>query len=221
VRRREFITLIGGATAAWPLACRAQQPDMPVIGYLASQSADEFASRVRAFLQGLGEAGYVEGQNVTIVYRWAEGRYDRLPALAAELVHLPVNVLVAPGGSPAALAAKAATSTIPVVFEVGIDPVAAGLVRSLNRPDGNVTGVTSLNVEVGSKRLQLLHELVPSATAVGMLVNPLGPSAAMESKQIQSAADTLGLQLEEVHASREDDFNTAFATWSACEPARW
>ncbi len=210
MRRREFIGLIGGAAAGWPFASGAQQREMPVIGYLASQSADQFATRVRAFLLGLSDAGYVEGQNVTIIYRWAEGRYDRLSALAAELVDRPVNVLVAPGGSPAALAAKAATSTIPVVFEVGIDPVVAGLVASLNRPNGNVTGVTSLNVEAGAKRLQLLHEVVPSATTIGMLVNPLGPSAAMESMRVQSAADTLGVQLEEFHASHEDDFDGAF-----------
>jgi ABC-type uncharacterized transport system substrate-binding protein len=212
MRRREALGFFLGGMAAWPLAAWAQQPAMPVIGYLASQSPDVFATRVQAFVQGLAEIGYIEGRDVMIIYCWAEGHYDRLPALAADLVQRPVSVLVAPGGSPAALAAKAATSTIPIVFEVGIDPVAAGLVNNLNQPEGNITGVTSLNVEVGSKRLQLLHELVPSATVVGTLVNPLGRSAAMESKQVQAAAHTLGLHVREIHASREEEFEKAFAT---------
>jgi putative tryptophan/tyrosine transport system substrate-binding protein len=157
IRRREFIFTLGGAAAAWPVAARAQQPAMPVIGYLGAESPTTFRSRVRAFRQGLGETGYVEGRNVAIEFRWAEGQHNRLPALAADLAGRPVNVIVTPGGAPAALAAKSATTTIPIVFEMGADPIAMGLVGTLNRPGGNLTGVTSLNVQVTPKRLEILQ----------------------------------------------------------------
>ena len=212
MQRREFITLIGGAAAAWPLVARAQQPAMPVIGFLSSASPDQYAIRLRAFHQGLKEAGYVGGQNVTIEYRWAEGKNNQLPGFAAELVHRQVDVIVAGGGTPSAVAARAATATIPIVFEVATDPVKIGLVASLNRPGGNVTGVTNLNVEVGPKRVELLRELIPTATIIALLVNPTSPSIAEPfTRAVQAAASTLGLQLHILQASTEQDFDRVFA----------
>jgi putative tryptophan/tyrosine transport system substrate-binding protein len=213
MKRREFITLFGGAAAAWPLAARAQQPAMPVIGFLGSASPDRWAGRMRAFHQGLSETGYAEGRNVVIEYRWAEGQNDRLGPLAAELVGRQVTVIVTPGSTPAALAAKAATTTIPIVFEVASDPVELGLVTSLARPGGNITGVTSLNAEVGPKRLELLHELVPTATVVGLLVNPTNPNLAeLTTQNLHAAARSLGLKMHILHASADRDFDTVFAT---------
>jgi putative ABC transport system substrate-binding protein len=213
MRRRDFIKVIAGSAIAPPLATRAQQPAMPVIGFLSSASPDLYAVRLLAFSQGLKEEGYIEGQNVAIEYRWAEGHNDRLPVLAAELVHRQVTVLAAVGGTPSAVAAQAATTTIPIVFGVAVDPVEVGFVASLNRPGGNLTGVTNLNVEVGPKRLELLRELMPTATIIAVLVNPTSPSIAEPfSQALQAAAPALGLQLHILHASTEHDFDTVFAT---------
>jgi putative tryptophan/tyrosine transport system substrate-binding protein len=211
MQRREFITLIGGAAVTWPLATRAQQPAMPVIGFLGGGSPDTDANRVRAFRQGLSEGGYVEGKNVAIEYRWAEGQYDRFPALAADLVRRQVDVIAAFGGTASALPAKAATSSIPIVFSVAVDPVEFGLVDSLNRPGGNITGVTLLSVVLGPKLLELLHELVPTATVMALLVNPTSPLAETLVRDAQAAARTLGLRLHVLHASIERDFDSVFA----------
>jgi putative ABC transport system substrate-binding protein len=211
MKRRDFITLLGGAAVAWPITARAQQPAMPVIGFLNGASQEGYAPSVAAFRQGLNEAGYVEGQNVTIEYRWAEGQYDRLPSLAAELIQQKVSVIAATS-TPAALAAKAATSTVPIVFTTGGDPIKLGLVASMRRPGGNVTGATQLTVEVGPKRLELARELFPGATTFALLVNPANPVAATVSKDLQAVADTLAVRLHVLHASTEADFEAVFAT---------
>jgi putative ABC transport system substrate-binding protein len=212
MRRREFISLIGSVAVTWPLAARAQQSAMPRIGFLSSASPDLYAIRLRAFRQGLKEAGYIEGQNVEVEYRWAEGENDRLPAMAADLVRRQVNVIAA-SGTPSSVAAKAATSTTPIVFETATDPVKIGLVASLSRPGGNLTGVTNLNVEVVPKRLELLRELLPKATVIAVLINPSGPSLAEAFlHDLRPAARTLGMQLHILRASNDRDFDTAFAT---------
>jgi putative ABC transport system substrate-binding protein len=211
MRRREFITLLGGAAVAWPLGARAQQPTLPMVGFINPASPQSYARPLSAFLKGLGETGYVDGHNVAIEYRWAEGRNDRLPAMVADLVHRQVAVIAATSTS-AALAAKAANTTIPIVFEMGDDPVRLGLVASLNQPGGNVTGVTQTNVEVAPKRLQLLHEVIPTARVMVLLVNPADPALAeMTTKEVQAAARTLGLELHVLNASTERDFDAVFA----------
>ena len=211
MRRREFITLLGGAAAAWPLAANAQQPKVPVIGFLESKSARDSAQTVAAFHQGLNEATFIERQNVAIEYRWADNQHDRLPMLAADLVQRKVTLIVAPD-TASARAAKAATTTIPIVFDTSLDPVAIGLVASLNRPGGNVTGITSLNTEVASKRLELLHEVVPKATTIGLLVNQANPQLAhINIADMQAASRTLALQIVVLNASSNDEIDEAFA----------
>jgi putative ABC transport system substrate-binding protein len=210
MKRREFIRLLGGATAAWPLAARAQRPAMPVIGYLSPRVEGADLHLVAAFRQGLKDSGYVEGQSVAIEYRFAGGQYDRLPSMAADLVRRQVAVIAAIGG-PSAPAAKAATTTIPIVFLMATDPVEMGLVASLNRPGGNITGVVSLNVEMAPKRLELLREMVPAATTMALLVNPTNHTAVALSRDVQAAARVLGIKLHVLHASTEADFDRAFA----------
>ena len=210
IGRRGFLATLGGAAAAWPLAARAQQAAMPVIGFLNSASADAYARFTAAFHQGLAETGFVVGQNVAIEYRWADGYYERLPALAAELVRLGVAVIAVSG--PAAPPAKAATTTIPIVFTAGYDPIELGLITSLSRPGGNLTGVSILNVELGPKRLELLHEVVPTAAIVALIINPANPNAGSQTRELQGAAAALGLKLHVLHASSDRELTAAFAT---------
>jgi putative tryptophan/tyrosine transport system substrate-binding protein len=210
MNRREFISLLGGA-AAWPLAARAQQAGMPVVGFLGSTSAQAIVKSLEAFRKGLSETGYIEGRNVAIEFRWVEGQYDRLPEMASDLVRHQVSVIVA-NGPPAALAAKAATSTLPIVFSGGIDPVKLGLVAALNRPGGNVTGVSQFSTALEGKRLELLHELVPNAAVIAMLVNPTFPGTDSITNDMQIAARALGLKLNVLTASSEHDFDTAIAS---------
>ncbi len=212
MNRRAFVALVGGVAAAWPLAGRAQQKAMPVIGYLSGSLPGPSAPNVVAFRQGLSETGYVEGQNVSIEYRWAEGSYDRLPALATDLVSRKVDLIVASGGPPSARAAKSATSTIPIVFASGDDPVATGLVASLARPGGNLTGVSFLVVELYPKRLELLSELVPQAKVIALLVNPNLPETARVIPDVQEAARSKGVQIHILEASTESEIDAAFAT---------
>ncbi|MFZ1951552.1 MAG: ABC transporter substrate-binding protein [Pseudolabrys sp.] len=212
MRRREFIKAIAGSAAAWPLAAPAQQPAIPVVGYLGSETPEKFGIRLSAFQQGLSAMGFDDGRNVKIEYRWADGQIDRFPTLAADLVRQKVSVIATPGSGVAALAAKAATTTIPVVFETGLDPIAAGLVKSLSRPEGNITGITSLNVAVAPKGLELLHELIPQANSLAVLVNPANPvNTETNMKNLEAPARARGLQLHVLNASTERDFDAAFA----------
>lgn len=212
MRRREFIALLGGAAATWPLGTRAAQSDLPVIGFLHSANASGYAPMTTAFLKSLGEAGYIEGQSVMLEYRWADGHLDRLPELAAELVHRGVSVMFTGGGSDACLAAKAATAKIPIVFANGTDPVEAGLVASLDRPGGNVTGITFLVDTLGPKELEALHEVVPKAALIAVLLNPKLSTAAAQSQDLQEAARSLGQEIQIFYASMEGDIDTVFAS---------
>src|SRR6202142_1515304 len=216
MRRREFITLLGGTAAAWPLAARAQQPTMPVVGFIRDGSADASVRFETAFRKGLSETGYVEGQNVTVEYRWLEGQYDRLPALMADLVRRQVAVIATPGIAPS-LAAKAATATIPIVFGVGQDPVRLGLVASLARPGGNTTGINFFPSEVVAKRLRLLHDLVPKAVRIAVLVNPDNMSETT-LREVQEAAPTIGLQIQILNARTIGEIDAAFATLARERP---
>jgi putative ABC transport system substrate-binding protein len=211
MRRRDFISLFGCTAVLWPVGGRAQQPAKITIGFLGSESADLWAGRLQELHRGLGEVGFVEGQNLSIEYRWAQGRNERLPSMASDLVREQVKLIIAPGSTPAALAAAAVTKTIPIVFEIASDPVELGLVSGLNRPGRNVTGVTTLNLEIGPKRLELLHNVIPRASVIGLLVNPTNPRLAEQNiKSIQSAGQTFGLEMRVMHASTEDEFDAAF-----------
>ena len=222
MRRREFMTLLGGAAATWPHAARAQQAAVPVIGFVDGGSAESRARPAAAFRRGLGEAGYIEGQNVLIEYHWLEGHYDRVAALIADLVRRHVAVIATPGSATAAIAAKAATATVPIVFGVGEDPVKLGLVANLARPGGNATGANFLSEEVNAKRLALLHALLPKAARVAVIVNPSNPTSAETTlREVQAAARTLGLQTHVLHASTSREINAAFearASHYRCSP---
>jgi len=211
MRRREFITLLGGAGLAWPFAAHAQSPTMPVIGFLGSPPAAEWAHLVAAFREGLKETGYVEGQNAAIEYRWADGHYDRLPRLVDDLVRRNVAVIFAAGSLAPALAAKAATATIPIVFANGADPVKSGLVASLNRPGGNITGISFLAADLGAKRLGLIHELAPNVAVGAVLINPNNPNAESVARDARESARPIGLQFHVLNASTDQDIDTAFA----------
>jgi putative ABC transport system substrate-binding protein len=218
MRRREVVMLLGGAAAS-TLPARAQPLAMPVIGYLGPESPAPFASRLKAFREGLAETGFTEDRNVAIEFRWAEGQYNRLPGLAADLVNSQVNVVVAPGGAPVALAAKSATTAIPVVFEMGGDPVVLGIVDSLARPGGNLTGVSSLSVEVSPKRLEFMHEVLPTAAVFAVVANPTSPTAPLQLKNLYTASETLGVQLHVLHANTEREFDSAFTALSQLRAA--
>jgi putative ABC transport system substrate-binding protein len=211
MKRRQFITLLGGAAVTWPRMARAQQTSMRMIGFLSNRSPGESAGVIAAFRQGLGETGFVEGRNLAIAFRWAEGHYDRLPALAAELVGLPVALLFSAGGRPAAFAAMAATSTIPIVFSAVGDPVEIGLVPSLNQPGGNITGMAIFNATLGEKRIELTKELMPTVDVIGYLLNPTQQMSTIELKGALAAARALGIELHVFNASSENELDTAFA----------
>jgi len=211
MRRREFISLLSGTAALWPLTGRAQHVSKSIIGFLGGQSPDPWAGRLQEFHRGLGELGFVEGQNLSIEYRWAHGRNELLPSMASDLVRQQVKVILAPGSTPAALAAHAATKTIPIVFEIASDPIELGLVSGLSKPGGNVTGVTTLNLEIGPKRLELLHNMIPGANVIGLLINPTNPREADQNiRSLQSAGKSLGLEMHVINASTEDEFDAAF-----------
>jgi len=219
MKRRDFVRLVGGAAVAWPLSARAQQPAMPVVGFINGASANVDARYVAAFRKGLSETGYVEDQNVTVEYHWLEGHYDRLPALAADLVRRQVAVIATPGSIPAALAAKAATATIPIVFGAGGDPVQLGLVASLARPSGNATGINFFVAEVVAKRLRLLHDLIPKAIRIAVLLNPANASTAESTlRDVQQAAPTLGLQIQILNATTIGEIDAAFASLASERP---
>jgi ABC-type uncharacterized transport system substrate-binding protein len=217
VNRREFISLLGGAAAAWPLAARGQQPVLPVIGFLSGRSPSESAYALAAFHQGLKQGGYVEGQNIAIEYRWAEGQYDRLPALVGDLLRHQVSVIAATGGNGSALAAKQATTTIPIVFTSSDDPIKLGLVASLNRPGGNATGINFFISQMEGKRLGLLHELVPKSALIGVLLNPTYAPFESQLKDVEEAARALGREIHILQASKSQDIHVAFKLLSKCE----